>query len=374
MVKKHLNSLYLHFPFCAHLCNYCDFYKKVPTTRDEIEGFQKFLVDSWEIHQNWIESVGYQWKPLQTFYLGGGTPSLWGEQGASFLSDFFCLQKLELDSTGEHTMEVNPGSHSSHILKAWKNLGINRFSLGLQSLNEDFLKILDRVHSLGESFDALELLATSGERFSVDFMLGLPFSSVRRRDVLKELEQVLSFSPTHISLYILTAKKNYSLKNDLPAEEWVEREFLEVSQFLRLQGFRHYEVSNFALPGHESRHNLRYWNLQTVAALGRSATGFLCEEKIRYQWRAGKKLPSQEKLEEKAFRLEQLYMGLRTSSGIRLGQFFSSKDLEEIIPTVILPWKEKKLAYYRNGAVCLAPAGFLLLDSLVGQLLGYELL
>ncbi len=369
MMRKDLNSLYLHFPFCRHLCNYCDFYKKVPVEGD-VNQFHSFLTASWEAHQPWIESMGYQWQPLQTFYLGGGTPSLWGRTGAEFLSDFFVSRGLKLDAQGEHTMEVNPGTYTSNGIKAWKSLGINRFSLGLQSLNGNFLKFLDRVHSIEDSFQALEFFSSLENEFSVDFMLGLPFSSRQGRDVLKELECVLQYSPSHISLYILTTKGAYPFRSDLPDEIWIEREYLEVSEFLKDRGFDHYEVSNFALPGFESRHNLRYWSSQTVAALGRSATGLLAEEKIRYKWKVGESEWSEELLDEKALNLERLYMGLRICRGLELSQVFSSEDLPAVTE-IALSWESRGLGSYQDGVVHLNSAGFLVLDGLVGELLRY---
>ncbi len=360
----------MHFPFCRHLCNYCDFYKALPQSSKDIEQFHAFLTTSWESHQTWLESLGRYWGPLQTFYLGGGTPSLWGAQGAQFLKSFFAEHEIALHPEGEHTMEMNPGTYTPEGIRAWMDFGINRFSLGLQALDVDFLSDLDRVHSLEESFHALEFLSSlksEGIHFSVDFMLGLPFSSQRKRDVLKELEQVLEYAPVHISLYILTVKGAYPLYQKLPSDQWIAREYLQVSEFLCKRGFEHYEVSNFALPGHESRHNLRYWTSQTTAALGRSATGFLSEEGIRYKWRVRGEGFSLESLDPKSLNLEKIYLGLRLNSGLELSKAFSAQE-QELIVKCVKNWEFRGLASYGSGIVKLHPRGFLLLDSLMGEL------
>ena len=370
LAQKELHSLYMHFPFCRHLCNYCDFYKALPQSSEDIEQFHAFLTASWKEHQTWLESLERYWGPLQTFYLGGGTPSLWGTQGAEFLKRFFAEREITLHPEGEHTMEMNPGTYTPEGVRAWMDFGMNRFSLGLQALDGDFLSDLDRVHSLEESFCALEFLSSlksEGIHFSVDFMLGLPFSSQRKRDVLRELEQVLEYSPTHISLYILTVKGAYLLYHKLPGDQWIAREYLKVSEFLCKRGFEHYEVSNFALPGRESRHNLRYWTSQTTAALGRSATGFLSEEGIRYKWRVRGKGFSTEVLDSKSLNLERIYLGLRLNSGLELSKVFVPQERKIVIECAKI-WESRGLASYENGIVKLRPHGFLLLDSLMGEL------
>ena len=365
-----LFSLYLHFPFCRNLCNYCDFFKKIPAEGD-IEGFEQYLETSWEKHQAWITREGYDWSALKTFYLGGGTPSLWDARGAEFLTQFFSKHGLSLDSQVEATMEVNPGTYTEEGIAAWREFGINRFSIGLQGLDQDFLKLLDRVHTLEESYQALEYFHKSNDNFSVDFMLGLPYSEEKNRDILKELEEVLKFGPSHISLYILTVKGAYPLIKQLPKEEWIEREYLEVSKYLSSQGFEHYEVSNFALRGKESQHNLRYWNWETVAALGMSATGLLAEKSIRYKWKGKASEWMREDLDRDAYRLEKIYMNMRTNRGIQWADFFEGEELEKA-QNLTQIWEARGLAQQGlNNSMHFNSRGFLLLDNLIGELFSH---
>lgn len=368
-IPKIIDSLYIHFPFCAHLCNYCDFYKKVP--KDKVQDFKNFhlyLEESFLLHQNLIEKHGYSWAPLKTLYIGGGTPSLWGLEGSQFLKNFFEKKKIQLANDCEFTLEVNPGGWNEEVLKSWQKLGANRFSLGIQSLNKEMIKFLDRVHSIEDVHETLQYFQDHRLNYSVDFMLGLPFSSVHNRNVIEELDLALKYGPSHFSVYILTVKDNYKFYKDLPDEEWIENEFLKVSNHLTQKGFLHYEVSNFSLPNKQSIHNLNYWKSRTVAALGPSATGFLNEERLRYKWIPQKAEMDFENLSSEEFKLEQIYMAIRSQEGIKLADF--SEELLQLAGE----WEEKKLVTQEHGIVTLTSKGYLLLDSLMNDLFSRKIL
>lgn len=375
-----VSSLYLHFPFCRHLCNYCDFYKQVRHSAQGFSKFHQYLEDSFNIHDEFLEENSYSWAPLETLYLGGGTPSLWGAEGARYLRMSLQKRGLRLAPSHEFTIEVNPGSFTREGLAAWQEMGVNRFSLGVQALDARFLHILDRVHTLKQTYEALDILAQLGSDFSVDFMLGLPYSEEKKRDVLSELRDVLAFSPAHLSLYILTTRKNYIHQKALPGEEWIEREYMQVSEFLQERGYEHYEVSNFARPGQHSRHNQRYWHGEPVAALGPSATGFLpfINQAVRYKWRTGTGVRAleiqREELDGRALRLEALYLSLRTRQGIDLQTFFDDDEERDRFWALASRWKEQGLAVLAAAqtfpdAIHLTSKGFLILDSLVGDAL-----
>ena len=360
---KIIDSLYIHFPFCAHLCNYCDFYKKVPTDKKkDFETFHLHLIDSFKIHQNLIEKHGYSWAPLKTLYIGGGTPSLWGTEGSQFLKKLFDDNQITLEADCEFTLEVNPGAWTEEVLASWQDLGVNRYSLGIQSFNKEMIKYLDRVHSIEDVYETLQYFYDHQLNFSVDFMLGLPFSEKLNRNVIEELKIALKFKPSHFSVYILTVKENYKHYQNLPSEEWIEDEFLQVSDFLNQNGFLHYEVSNFSLPMKQSVHNLNYWKSNTVAALGPSATGFLSEERLRYKWASQKLEMVMEELTEAEFNLEKIYMSIRSQSGIRL------IDFPVRLESLVEEWKGKNLVRVEDGIVTLTSRGYLLLDSLMNDL------
>ena len=310
----------------------------------------------------------FNWGLLETLYIGGGTPSLWGVEGAIFLRDFLNSKGIKFSEDVEFTLEVNPGSWTTESLEEWKRTGVNRYSLGIQSLDGRFIKHLDRVHSIEDTFLTLEYFKNQKVNFSVDFMLGIPFSEELNRDVIWELEKVLSYDPKHISLYILTTKDNYIHKNYLPREERIETEYLEVSKFLTEKGFLHYEVSNYAKPEMISKHNFKYWKGDSVAAIGPSATGFLSlgKEGIRYKWETKAPQFTLEKVGIEEYKLERLYTLLRTNEGINGRDFFEDQKKWDLLLD-----KWSGLGYLRTrkeDLVRLSSRGYLLLDSLMDDI------
>ena len=365
MVNK-VESLYIHFPFCRHLCNYCDFYKKIPTSPEDISPFESSLRSGLDIHKE-IFGKKHEWGELETLYIGGGTPSLWGARGANFLKELFDEEGIKLKKGGEFTLEVNPGTWNEEGLRAWQEFGVNRFSLGVQALRTDYLKILDRVHSLEDVYETLSYFNENNLHFSVDFMLGLPWSQSKERNVIEELDEILKFNPEHLSLYILTAKGGYPYKSELPDDSYLEKEFLKVSDRLTSEGFEHYEVSNFAKKGKASEHNLRYWRCESVAALGASAVGFLNGRNLRYKWKVDGQRYTEELLSEEELLLEKIYMGLRISQGIAPIDLFDEK-YEKEVSQLIKRWSIEGLGSGDWNHFSLNSKGFLILDTLVNKL------
>jgi oxygen-independent coproporphyrinogen III oxidase len=355
-----VSSLYLHVPFCKHLCNYCDFYKrKLDLSMDQFEGFHQFLSDSVIEHEKFMHTHGVKWNELDTLYLGGGTPSLWGSRGASFLQN---LLPVKLASNVEFTMEIDPGTWTTEMLKAWKDIGLNRISIGTQSLNPEFLKVMDRVHSLEDSLNFLNLMDKENWNYSLDFLLGIPYSKVNNRNIKEELDLLLNYNPKHISLYILNARSRYPHIQEMPDDEYIRDEYLFVSEYLRSKGFHHYEVSNFALPGFESRHNQKYWRGENVAAFGPTGTGYLGlseNQALRYKWKVSEALFEVEELGPSEIKLENYYLSLRTSEGI---------PVSWVTETLSNDWVQKGYTSIENQKVKLTSLGYLMLDSLMDDL------
>ncbi len=369
--KRNLSSLYIHFPHCRHLCNYCDFYKSIPKVSEgefQFKSFNDFLEASFERHAHLLSEENYQFSELKTLYIGGGTPSLWGEKGAEYLGQFLQEKGICLASDCEFTLEVNPGSWTKEGLAAFQKIGVNRFSLGIQSFDSRFLKVLDRVHNFDDVIETLKHFNEMNCKFSVDFMLGLPYSKEWNRDVIEELTEILKFNPGHISLYILTVKEHYVYYDKLPDEQWIEAEYLKVSDFLRERDFSHYEVSNFAVKNMESKHNFQYWKSQSVAALGPSATGFLREAKLRYKWKINSIDFIKEELTNEELALEHIYMLLRTNLGLDIGSTFSDVKLQKNFLKLASSWEAKDLATIIKMTVVLSPKGYLLMDSLMDDI------
>jgi oxygen-independent coproporphyrinogen-3 oxidase len=315
-----------------------------------------------------MEKYGYSWGKLQTVYLGGGTPSLWGIEGISFLREELKKRGIQYSENYEFTLEVNPKTWTKEILDAWIEFGVNRFSIGVQTLNANLVSYLDRLHSHDDIINILRYFNSNKLNFSVDFMLGLPNSEKFKRNVVEELELIEKYSPNHYSVYILTVKENYPHLKSIPSEEWIEGEFLDVSSFLQSIGYNHYEISNFSRPNKQSNHNMRYWESKTVAALGPSATGYFREERIRYKWQIKEPTPALEYLTDSEFKMEEIYMLLRTSVGLDL------QLMGHEFRKVASSWVDRNLAKIENDKIRLNSKGFLVLDSLMGELFALKLL
>lgn len=359
-----VSSLYLHVPFCRHLCNYCDFYKiRLETPNQQFEDFHRFLDLSFKRHEELMKEQGISWSPLETIYLGGGTPSLWGARGASFLQDY--LSTLTRANKVEFTMEVDPGTWSKEMISDWQAIGMNRISVGSQTLDPQFLKIMDRDHSLQETFELLDFCQQRDLNFSLDFLLGLPFSHEKSRNIEKELEQLMGFRPKHVSLYILNARSKYPHATALPDDEFIREEYLKVSEILRSLGFNHYEVSNFALPGFESKHNLKYWRSESVAAFGPTGTGMFIQgpgKAIRYKWKVTRPDFELESLGPSELGLEHTYLSLRTSEG------WVPPILTEQLIVLFERWNSFQYGNWDGIRMKLNSLGFLMLDSLMDDL------
>ena len=368
-------SLYIHYPFCKKLCNYCDFYKKTISAGQSYEELEKGLQTHFNSVLSLIEEKGApSLGSIDTLYLGGGTPSLWGEEGAEFLGKFLKTNGLEFSNGHEFTIEVDPGAWTESGLRSWHKLGVNRYSIGLQSLNSDFIEIMDRSHDVGESLKTLKYFKDAGCNYSVDLMLGLPYSVERKRKIREEIDMAMDYRPSHFSVYILKTRKNYPHNDVLPDDTFTSEEYLEVSEILKSYGFDHYEVSNFALPGKYSEHNQKYWRAQTVHALGPNATGFFMfssNQAVRYQHRPSNTGYSKEELNESELKLEQVYLGLRTNSGLDTRTHFRSSQVTEIVK------KWSGLGYvhkFESGQLVLSSKGYLMIDSLMDDLFRFELL
>ncbi len=361
-----VTGLYIHFPFCIKKCNYCDFHSKSLSEGrlDQLHlDYQKQLEMVNALH----EENRIKFGKLDTIYIGGGTPALWGREGRRFLAQF--LKQFQWDENTEFTIEVNPKSTTIDEIHEWCDIGVNRFSVGVQSLDDTLLHYLDRVHSADEAKDLLRQMGRSGINFSADLMMGLPFSS--NRDLIAEAAQLVDLGANHISSYILTVGDNYVHHKSLPSEEQIEQEFLGLSDFMAIQGYEHYEVSNFARKGFRSKHNLKYWNSDSVGAIGPSASGLIAlkERHLRYKWELSKCQYSLESVEGEDLKLERFYMAFRSAIGIPLSFFEGEEGM-----SLIRKWKHEGLVRQYLGRVAATPRGFLLLDSMIDQLFNAKIL
>jgi oxygen-independent coproporphyrinogen III oxidase len=368
-MNNQTNSLYLHVPVCKHLCNFCDFYKVKLTERqlefDQFESnLQAALPRVIDLHHQHYSPIG----ELATIYLGGGTPSLWSLRGADFFANHI-LTQFKVNANLEFSYEVDPSAWDEAGIKAWRQLGANRFSLGIQSTQDHILQLIDRGHGRREVFQLLEFMALQNVNFSCDFMLGLPAKGEARK-IEHELQEILQFNPKHISLYIYSVGEKHPLFDFIIDDEQVAREFELVHSILTEHGFTHYEVSNYGKEGFESRHNWKYWRHENVLALGPSASGFIQTEQgaIRYKWQTQQAVFNLEPLDQEQLKLEQSYTLLRTRQGLEYKKFFrASSELDALL----VFWQKQGWVTIDQGQLYLTPSSMVVMDSLHNMLLNF---
>jgi oxygen-independent coproporphyrinogen-3 oxidase len=362
--------LYLHVPFCARRCSYCDF--AIAVRRDTpSEAYVDAVLrewTQWQPHQAWATSPA-----LETIYLGGGTPS---RLEPAALDRLLCgiTSERTLESNAEITLEANPDDVTPERARAWRAAGVNRISLGAQSFDPGVLRWMHRTHSVEEIALAVEAIRSAEiSDLSLDLIFGLPASL--ERSWKGDVEQALALGPDHLSLYGLTIEAHTVLEHRrrrgelTPAdEERYAQEFLWADARLTAAGFDHYEVSNAAREGHRARHNTAYWRREPYIGLGPSAHSALGSERqwnLR-EWTAyervvrqgGNPVGGREQLTAEQVRLEDLYLGLRTCEGV---------PATMVLPEVRREW----IAAGWAGATCdrlrLTPEGWLRLDALVAS-------
>ncbi|MBF0359821.1 MAG: radical SAM protein [Oligoflexia bacterium] len=394
-----VQSLYIHFPFCKSFCNYCDFYK-IPLSfnhhRSIFSEFHQYLNNSFlKVMDSQALSAdfgGIEINNLQTLYIGGGSPSLWGSSGAEFIKKFLTKNQITFDKDYEFTLEVSPSINSNSTLygtldgsldgclDCWRDVGVNRISVGIQTINSEVFSLLDRKHTIEDTFILLDYLRNNNWNYSLDFMIGLPSYNNKDRDIVCELSTVNSYNPSHYSVYIFSPKdKEYPLhlREKIPDEDAVCEEYLMAASYLKSEGFIHYEVSNFAKINKESKHNQRYWkNNESYLALGPSSCGFLTDGRgtkgVRYSF-AHDLLNINfdiDLLGKKELLLEKIYLSLRTNRGIDALAVMPIANKEEQINLEknFELWKNNGLLESEFPQIKLSAKGFLLLDSIMDDL------
>jgi oxygen-independent coproporphyrinogen-3 oxidase len=264
--------LYIHIPFCIKKCNYCDFLS-LPYDEDLVQRYTHALCRELQMKKTFAPS-------LKSVYLGGGTPSILPE---TCLEQIFSVirKQYTISPEAEITVEANPGTITGEKADVLISLGVNRISLGVQSFSDDELKILERVHTAGEAVRSAEILRRAGvKNLSLDLMYGIPGQTFETWE--NSLHTAKGLFPQHISAYELTLEKGTRLTRLIDADILVlpdDERILHMSSLaidtLAEAGFEHYEISNYALPGHRCIHNVNYWDSGEYIAAGAGAHAFL---------------------------------------------------------------------------------------------------
>ena len=368
----------MHLPFCAERCGYCSF-NTAPYTPGGLDRFLAALLRECDLvaAAPWAGRV-----TLDTLFLGGGTPSLLdAPQMAAVLGRIGA--RFRLEPGAEVTVECNPDDVTRERLAGYRRAGVNRVSLGVQSLDDAILSRLDRRHSAAQARATFGAAREAGfADISVDLIYGLPGLDVDTWT--RTVREVLAWWPDHLSAYALTLDEgslwHAAGVTGLPAEETVTAQYWTLARLAAEAGFEHYEVSNYARPDHRSRHNQRYWRWEEYVALGPGACGFLghvrygnvkpVERYCRLVESGALPLLTHEVLTERQALAERLILGLRTSDGVPAERLAERCVLERgRLPGALEAWRERGLLAEGNGRVRLTEAGFLLSDALFTELL-----
>jgi oxygen-independent coproporphyrinogen-3 oxidase len=271
-------GIYLHIPFCKKACHYCNFHFSTQT--DTIQALVDALIQEIELQKSYIK------EPIETIYFGGGTPSLLNEAQLKAILAAIDTH-FKVTTTIECTLEANPDDIDPIKLAAWKQLGINRLSIGIQSFQASALTWMNRAHTVEQSHAAIQMALDAGiHNLSIDLIYGTP--ALSDRALMEDLDWIQQYQINHVSCYALTVEDKTALKKlienaqieDVDPEKQA-RHFEIVSTRLMAMGMEHYEISNFANPGYRSQHNSNYWSGKNYLGLGPSAHSF---NTISRQW------------------------------------------------------------------------------------------
>lgn len=341
-MNRESKGVYIHIPFCKTICSYCDFCK--------VFYHEKWVYEYLECLKEEIEDV-YNNEEIDTIYIGGGTPS---SLPSKYLHKLFEIVKgFNTKNLQEFTFECNVNDITKELLEILKENQVNRLSIGIQSFDPKKLKLMGREHTFEDTKEKIKWCREFGfNNINIDFIYGFSFED--KKTIQKDVKQILSLKPNHISTYSLIIEEGTLLylnkiermneDNDAEAYKWI-------CKLLKKKGYRHYEVSNFALKGCESRHNLRYWKNLEYFGFGVSASGYI--DKVRYtntysltKYLKGEYTGEKELLTKKDIMDNHLMLGFRLTNG------FNAKEFEDIYQVKLEDAYPIK-PLLKNGDLCL---------------------
>jgi oxygen-independent coproporphyrinogen-3 oxidase len=371
-MKPPSSALYFHWPFCLSKCPYCDFNSHVREKHDE---------DIWL--ESFLKSIEYEFRKhphlhISSIFFGGGTPSLMSPELVRKI-----LEKVKScwNLPEEITLEANPNSIETDKFKAFKEAGITRVSIGIQSLNDDDLKFLGRTHSSLEALRALDIGKKVFENWSFDLIYARPNQTLKTWE--EELKRALDLNPKHISLYQLTIEPGTAFHTlhqrkafIIPGDDLAADLYELTREITQSYGFNDYEISNYAKPGYESAHNLNYWRYGDYLGIGPGAHGRITAENSQKCATKQFKAPetwlkavenndhgyeSIDILEIQDIIMEKILMGIRLTEGVNIeNAHFSPNDLTKLV--------ENELALIDNAILKLTPLGRLKTNAVLEYL------
>jgi len=380
-------QLYVHIPFCVHKCHYCDF-NSHERTKPDWDAYQKALITELK---HWAETPIFAGRKLSTIFFGGGTPSLAPPDLIEAIIDSV-RDCCGIKDHAEITLEANPGTVDADNFRAYRNAGINRLSIGVQSLDTAELRWLERIHGADEAISAYRIARAAGFRnINLDLMYGLPGQSLD--DWLISLHAAIQLNPEHLSCYQLTVEPHTKLAATharkpypLPDDETALSMFFETRQQLSDADYEAYEISNFCKPGLTCRHNDGYWLYHDYIGIGAGASGKwdqtdggitrysnirTPEHYIETALTKGVAINTQESLKRNQAAAEACWLGLRRSDGINRSAFQQrfAFDVWEHFQPQLQAWESDKKLLVCNDSIRLSESGLSLADAISASVL-----
>ena len=371
-----MSGIYIHIPFCKQACHYCDFHFSTTTGNKDlmIQAICKELF----LRKSEIPN-----EPIETIYFGGGTPSLLTAKDITELLNVIG-DHYQIIAEPEVTLEANPDDLDEGKISELSDVGINRLSIGIQSFNDEDLRLMNRAHDSAQAHRCLEEVRKYFENISVDLIYGIPGMGNSRWN--KNIETVLKYKIPHISAYALTVEPRTALKSfivkglvDDVDEEQAEQHYIVLQQVLSRAGFVHYEISNFGMPGFFSANNTAYWRGNTYLGFGPSAHSY---DGLRRSWNVRNNpkyiralneglLPAESELLSKNDRFNEYVMtGLRTIWGVSLDKL--REDFGPQYPDFLMEqaqvFMDDKLLYLEEGVLRATKKGKFLIDGIASHL------
>ncbi len=369
-------GIYVHIPFCRRKCAYCDFYSLSCPQAEQMDAYltalQRQIADFFSREGR---------RPVDTLYIGGGTPSVFGPERLTALLDTIHSHACLLPNA-EVTVEVNPESVDVSLLLALRVAGVNRISMGIQSSSDTQLAALGRLHDFARAKWAVaQIKALCTENLSVDLMYGLPGQTMESWQ--QSVEDILALRPAHISCYALKLEEGTPLHRQnpvLPDDDLQADMYLWLVSRLQAAGYPQYEISNFSLPGKHSRHNSRYWDLRDYIGFGCGAHSYYSGKRfstisdlngyLAAMEQGNSVLEAEDETDSPDRSQEYLMLGLRTTRGVEAGEY------ECLFGKAFAPCAGVLTLYQKAGYVrregdrwYLTPQGFLVSNAIIGDVL-----
>ena len=371
-----MSGIYIHIPYCKQACHYCDFH--FSTSMKNKKEMIDCIVKEMDIRKGEFS------KKIDSVYIGGGTPSVMNNLELETIFNGL-EKKISIGDIKEITIEINPEDLTSEKLEFYKEIGINRLSIGIQSMNNNILKWMNRSHDKNQIINGLYTVKEVGfENISLDFIYGTPENL--SRDYKDELLEIIKFNPAHLSCYHLTIEDgtyfgHLEKKSKIKRieDDVSQKEFQWISEKLKSKNYQHYEISNFALQGKQSFHNSNYWNQSSYIGLGPGAHSFRNSTR---RWnisnnrlymkniKAGVPYFEQEVLSPYDLVNEKIMLGLRTLNGLDKDYIFSivPRSIKEVIESKLNTFLKDEILISTNNIISMNPEKWLLSEYVSREL------